>query len=44
MLDADVVAVPDNLMDVLMGLRSVDSDSSRGMIFEVAPPAVEFTR
>jgi hypothetical protein len=44
LLDGKVVAVAKSLGSALRALRALDSDPSRGMIFEVGAPFVDVVR
>ena len=44
LLDGRIVAVNDNADDAIATLRALDSDPKRGMVVEVAPPAVDVIR
>lgn len=44
LLDGTVVAVADNPDDAIAALRALDPDPRRGMVVEVAPPAVDVVR
>jgi hypothetical protein len=41
LLDGNVIAVEKDLDTALRALRALDSDPSRGMIFEVGPPVTD---
>ena len=44
LLDGEVVAVADDLDVALKSLRATEANPRRGMVFEVAPPVIDFIR